>query len=161
MYFQAKKMTKEQIAVFVAEHKWDYRQAALVLGEAENSDKVDEDSCAFLKLSLALFANNRPVAHTAQHSTGQGQKSPLTTSAIATFKRLTALRRKGIGFGGTDLGRVLDARPLSILPVYGIDKIYLAKVWVINVRALWILIAPLGFGWIGSGTRHGSESRSP
>lgn len=24
-YFQAKKMTKEQIAVFVAEHKWDYR----------------------------------------------------------------------------------------------------------------------------------------
>ncbi|KAH9033547.1 hypothetical protein EDB85DRAFT_1864366, partial [Lactarius pseudohatsudake] len=24
-YFQAKKMTKEQITVFVAEHKWDYR----------------------------------------------------------------------------------------------------------------------------------------
>ncbi|KAF8263792.1 hypothetical protein EI94DRAFT_1739992 [Lactarius quietus] len=24
-YFQAKKMTKEQIAVFIAEHKWDYR----------------------------------------------------------------------------------------------------------------------------------------
>ncbi|KAH9017600.1 hypothetical protein EDB84DRAFT_1276503 [Lactarius hengduanensis] len=47
------------------------------------------------------------------YRTGQGQKSPLTTSAIATFKRLTALRRKGMGFGGTDLGRVLDARPLS------------------------------------------------
>ncbi|KAH9047021.1 hypothetical protein EDB83DRAFT_2677144 [Lactarius deliciosus] len=42
-----------------------------------------------------------------------GRRSPLTTSAIATFKMLTALRRKGIGFGGTDLGRVLDARPLS------------------------------------------------
>ena len=41
------------------------------------------------------------------------QRSPLTTSAIAMFKRLTALRRKGMGFGGTDLGRVLDARPLS------------------------------------------------
>ncbi|TFY73020.1 hypothetical protein EWM64_g10992, partial [Hericium alpestre] len=24
-YFEAKKMTREQIAVFVAEHKWDYR----------------------------------------------------------------------------------------------------------------------------------------
>ncbi|KAH9030640.1 hypothetical protein EDB85DRAFT_2275651 [Lactarius pseudohatsudake] len=43
-----------------------------------------------------------------------GQKSPLTASAIATFKRLTALRRRG-GFSGTDLGRVLDARPLDSL----------------------------------------------
>ncbi|KAI9447738.1 hypothetical protein H4582DRAFT_2137682, partial [Lactarius indigo] len=42
-----------------------------------------------------------------------GQSSPLTTSAIATFKRLMGLRTKGMGFGGTDLGRVLDARPLS------------------------------------------------
>jgi len=42
-----------------------------------------------------------------------GQSSPLTTSAIATLKRLTGLRTKGMGFGGTDLGRVLDARPLS------------------------------------------------
>ena len=39
--------------------------------------------------------------------------SPLDASAIAMFKRLTALRRKGMGFGGTDLGRLLDARPLS------------------------------------------------
>ena len=42
-----------------------------------------------------------------------GRRSPLDASAIAIFKRLTALRRKGTGFGGTDLGRVLDARPLS------------------------------------------------
>ena len=42
-----------------------------------------------------------------------GQRSPLTTSAIAMLKRLTGLRTKGMGFGGTDLGRVLDARPLS------------------------------------------------
>ena len=41
------------------------------------------------------------------------RRSPLDASAIAMFKRLTALRRKGIGFGGTDLGRLLDARPLS------------------------------------------------
>ncbi|KAH9071622.1 hypothetical protein EDB83DRAFT_2364999 [Lactarius deliciosus] len=41
------------------------------------------------------------------------QSSPLTTSVIATLKRLTGLRTKGKGFGGTDLGRVLDARPLS------------------------------------------------
>ncbi|KAH9056702.1 hypothetical protein EDB87DRAFT_1687037 [Lactarius vividus] len=47
------------------------------------------------------------------YRTRRGRKSPLTTSAIATFKKLTALRRKGMGFGGTDLGRVLDARPLS------------------------------------------------
>ena len=42
-----------------------------------------------------------------------GQRSPLHSSAIAMFKRLTALRRKGMGFGGTDLGRLLDGRPLS------------------------------------------------
>ncbi|KAI9441022.1 hypothetical protein H4582DRAFT_1811232 [Lactarius indigo] len=47
------------------------------------------------------------------YRTVRGRRSPLTTSAIATFKKLTALRRKGMGFGGTDLGRVLDARPLS------------------------------------------------
>ena len=47
------------------------------------------------------------------YRTDRTRRSPLTTSAIATFKKLTALRRKGMGFGGTDLGRVLDARPLS------------------------------------------------
>ncbi|KAI9432129.1 hypothetical protein H4582DRAFT_1999398 [Lactarius indigo] len=42
-----------------------------------------------------------------------GEESPFTTSAIATFKKLTGLRRKGMGYGGTDLGRVLNARPLG------------------------------------------------
>lgn len=42
-----------------------------------------------------------------------GEASPFTTSAIATFKQLTGLRRKGMGYGGTDLGRVLNARPLG------------------------------------------------
>ncbi|KAH8994235.1 peptidase S8/S53 domain-containing protein [Lactarius akahatsu] len=42
-----------------------------------------------------------------------GKSSPFSISAISMFKSLTGLRRKGMAFGGTDLGRVLDARPLS------------------------------------------------
>ena len=42
-----------------------------------------------------------------------GESSPFSVSVISVFKKLTELRRKGMGFGGTDLGRVLDARPLS------------------------------------------------
>ena len=42
-----------------------------------------------------------------------GESSPFSVSVISMFKKLTGLRRKGMGFGGTDLGRVLDARPLS------------------------------------------------
>ncbi|KAH9059214.1 hypothetical protein EDB87DRAFT_1684972 [Lactarius vividus] len=42
-----------------------------------------------------------------------GESSPFSVSAISMFKTLTGLRRKGMGFGGTELGRVLDARPLS------------------------------------------------
>ncbi|KAI9453949.1 hypothetical protein BJY52DRAFT_1427406 [Lactarius psammicola] len=42
-----------------------------------------------------------------------GERSPFSVSVISMFKKLTELRRKGMGFGGTDLGRVLDARPLS------------------------------------------------
>jgi hypothetical protein len=42
-----------------------------------------------------------------------GERSPFDTSKIALFKTLVGLRRKGLGYGGTDLGRILDARPLS------------------------------------------------
>ncbi|KAI0296910.1 hypothetical protein B0F90DRAFT_1819762 [Multifurca ochricompacta] len=42
-----------------------------------------------------------------------GESSPFTTSKIALFKKLIGLRRKGMTYGGTDLGRVLDARPLG------------------------------------------------
>ena len=42
-----------------------------------------------------------------------GPSSPLITSAISTSKRLTELRRKGISFRGTALGRILDARLLG------------------------------------------------
>ncbi|KAH8978926.1 hypothetical protein EDB92DRAFT_1806970, partial [Lactarius akahatsu] len=82
-YFQAKKMTKEQIAVFVAERKWttdvEFGFAAALLETlpfvglildayipfthlvcTTDTEKVDEDSRAFFKnykISLALFAN--------------------------------------------------------------------------------------------------------
>ncbi|KAI9459710.1 hypothetical protein BJY52DRAFT_1211758 [Lactarius psammicola] len=42
-----------------------------------------------------------------------GESSPFSVSVIPMFKELTGLRRKGMGFGGTDLGRVLDGRLLS------------------------------------------------
>ncbi|KAH9976753.1 hypothetical protein BGW80DRAFT_1290292, partial [Lactifluus volemus] len=42
-----------------------------------------------------------------------GERSPFDRSKIGLFKELIGLRRKGMGFSGTDLGRVLDARPLS------------------------------------------------
>jgi len=42
-----------------------------------------------------------------------GEYSPLAASVITTFKKLTGLRRKGMGYDKTHLGRVLDARPLS------------------------------------------------
>ncbi len=42
-----------------------------------------------------------------------GERSPFSASVVSTFKELTSLRRKGMGFGGTDIGRVLDARPLN------------------------------------------------
>ena len=42
-----------------------------------------------------------------------GASSPLSNSMIATFKELTGLRRKGMGYDRTHLGQVLDARSLS------------------------------------------------
>ena len=42
-----------------------------------------------------------------------GKSSPLSVSVIATFKRLMNLRRKGMGYDKTQVGRVLDARLLE------------------------------------------------
>ncbi len=42
-----------------------------------------------------------------------GERSPFSASVISMFKELMSLRRKGMGFGGTDIGRVLDARRLN------------------------------------------------
>ncbi|KAI9432137.1 hypothetical protein H4582DRAFT_1130953 [Lactarius indigo] len=75
---------------------------------------------AHLRTELDLFAGQlyfdnvqeyrRLCMLLALHIVHQAQS---TSRLMATFKKLTALRRKGMGFGGTDLGRVLDARPLS------------------------------------------------
>ena len=40
-----------------------------------------------------------------------GKTSPLSVSEIAIFKRLISLRRKGMGYDKTHVGRVLDAHP--------------------------------------------------
>ncbi|KAI0275472.1 hypothetical protein BC834DRAFT_853041 [Gloeopeniophorella convolvens] len=42
-----------------------------------------------------------------------GEESPFDTSKLAVFKTLVRLRRKGMGFAASHLGRVLDARPLG------------------------------------------------
>jgi hypothetical protein len=42
-----------------------------------------------------------------------GKRSPFDTSKIGLFKKLIGLRRKGMRYDMTDLGRILDARPLS------------------------------------------------
>ncbi|KAI0275452.1 hypothetical protein BC834DRAFT_852936 [Gloeopeniophorella convolvens] len=46
-----------------------------------------------------------------EHRTGES--SPFTKSQVAKIKDLTALRRKGMGFSGTHVGRVLAARRLG------------------------------------------------
>src|SRR6266702_3917740 len=70
--------------------------------------------CVLLALHMAHPGAKRvdvdgfvPLAHRT------GESSPFSVSAISLFKKLTGLRRKGMGFSGTDIGRVLDARPLS------------------------------------------------
>jgi hypothetical protein len=44
------------------------------------------------------------------YRTGKG--SPLSVSVIATFKRLISLRRNGMSYDQTQIGRVLGALPL-------------------------------------------------
>jgi hypothetical protein len=70
--------------------------------------------CALFALSMAhpgakeieVDGFVKPEYHT-------GASSPLSVSVIATFKKLTGLRRKGMGYDKTHLGQVLNARPLS------------------------------------------------
>ncbi|KAH8992967.1 hypothetical protein EDB92DRAFT_1796839 [Lactarius akahatsu] len=79
-----------------------------------DSKEQYERVCELLALHMAHPGAKRvevdgfvPLAY----RTGEG--SPFSVSVVSIFKELTGLRRKGMGFGGTDLGRVLDARPLS------------------------------------------------
>ncbi|KAI9431719.1 hypothetical protein H4582DRAFT_2084583 [Lactarius indigo] len=70
--------------------------------------------CEFLALHMAHpGAEHVEVDGFVPPAYRTGEGSPFSISAISVFKKLTGLRRKGMGFGGTDLGRVLDARPLS------------------------------------------------
>jgi hypothetical protein len=79
-----------------------------------DSKEEYERVCALFALSMA-----HPDAKeievdgfvTPQYRTGAS--SPLSASEITTFKKLIGLRRKGMGYDKTHLGRVLDARPLS------------------------------------------------
>lgn len=70
--------------------------------------------CALLALHMAHSgAKHVEVDGFVPSEYRTGESSPFSVSVISLFKQLTGLRRKGMGFGGTDLGRVLDARPLS------------------------------------------------
>ncbi|KAI0296903.1 hypothetical protein B0F90DRAFT_1743842 [Multifurca ochricompacta] len=66
-----------------------------------------ERICALLALHMVHLDGFIPPKYRT------GETSPFTTSKIALFKKLIRLRRKGMAYGGTDLGQVLDACPLS------------------------------------------------
>jgi hypothetical protein len=79
-----------------------------------NSREEYESVCVFLGLHMAHpGAAQIEVDGFVLPAYRTGEASPFTTSAIAMFKQLTGLRRKGMGYGGTELGRVLNARPLG------------------------------------------------
>jgi hypothetical protein len=70
--------------------------------------------CALLALHMAHpGAKHVEVDGFVSPAYRTGESSPFLVSVVSMFKTLTGLRRKGMGFGGTDFGRVLDARPLS------------------------------------------------
>jgi hypothetical protein len=89
----------------------------LFAGQLYFDSKVEyQRMCALLALHMAHPGAQRIEVDgfvRRAYRTDSMRRSPLTVSAVATFKKLIALRRKGMGFGGTDLGRLLDARPLS------------------------------------------------
>ena len=70
--------------------------------------------CALLSLHMAHpGATHVEVDGFVASAYRTGKSSPFSVSVISVFKKLIELRRKGMGFGATDLGRVLDARPLG------------------------------------------------
>ena len=84
----------------------------LFAGQLYFDSKEYEQVCVLLALYLVHpGAKHVEIDGFVPRDYRTGQNSPLTTSAIATLKKLTALRRKGADFRGTDLGRILDARP--------------------------------------------------
>ncbi|KAF8260775.1 hypothetical protein EI94DRAFT_1747586 [Lactarius quietus] len=79
-----------------------------------DSKEEYERVCVLFALSMAHpGAKEIEVDGFVHPSYRTGESSPLDSSVIATFKKLTGLRRKGMGYDKTHLGRVLDARPLG------------------------------------------------
>jgi hypothetical protein len=87
----------------------------LFAGQLYFDSKEEYDSvCVLFALSMAHpDAKEIEVDGFVQPSKRTGKSSPLPASVIATFKRLMSLRRKGMGYDKTQVGRVLDARPLK------------------------------------------------
>jgi hypothetical protein len=79
-----------------------------------DSKEEYEEVCVLLALHMAHpGAKKIEVDGFVPPAYRTGERSPFNRSKIGLFKELVGLRRKGMGFSGTDLGRVLDARPLS------------------------------------------------
>jgi hypothetical protein len=87
----------------------------LFAGQLYFDSKEEYDSvCVLFALKMAYLGAKEIDADgfVRPGNRSTGKSSPLTVSAIATFKRLMNLRRKGMGYDKTHVGRVLDARPL-------------------------------------------------
>jgi hypothetical protein len=73
-----------------------------------------ERVCALLALSMAhpdaQYCEMDGFVPPARRT---GPSSPLATSKVAILKTLIGLRRKGMGYGRTHLGQILNANPLS------------------------------------------------
>jgi hypothetical protein len=87
------------------------------LGQLYFDSKEEYDRvCGLFALSMAhLDVKEIEVDGFMQSQYQSGASSPLSVSVITTFKRLTGLRRKGMGYDKMYLGQVLDAHPLSEL----------------------------------------------
>jgi hypothetical protein len=72
-----------------------------------------EKACALLALHMAHPGAKRiEVDGFVAPKYRTGERSPFDKNKIELFRRLIELRRKGMGYGGTHVGRVLDGRPL-------------------------------------------------
>ena len=88
----------------------------LFAGQLYFDSKEEYDSvCVLFALRMGHLAAREIDADGFVHPENRTGKrsSPLSVSAIATFKKLMNLRRKGMGYDKTQVGRVLDARPLK------------------------------------------------
>jgi len=87
----------------------------LFAGQLYFDSKEEYDSvCVLFALSMAHpHAKEVEVDGFVRPWNRTGKSSPLSESVIATFKKLIGLRRKGMGYDKTQVGRVLDASRLK------------------------------------------------